>query len=80
MKLLHANFAIRTQKFRRGFCALVLFISIGLMVIKVSDFGLTEDMSDSNYYHYHSRGDTAGTGEKVPIRWMAPESIETHVY
>ena len=37
-------------------------------------------MCDSNYYHYHSRGDTAGTGEKVPIRWMAPESIKTHVF
>ena len=49
-------------------------------VIKVSDFGLTEEMYDSNYYHYHIRGDTAGTGKKVLIRWMAPECIKTRVY
>ena len=39
----------------------------------VADFGLTEDMYGTNYYH--SEG-----GERVPIRWMAPESIDTNIY
>ena len=47
-------------------------------VIKVSDFGLTEDMYSSNYY----RQERSWTGreEKVPIKWMAPEGIETNVF
>ena len=47
-------------------------------VIKVSDFGLTEDMYATNYYHKRKSDDTPE--EKVPIRWMAPESIMTDVY
>ena len=45
-------------------------------MIKVSDFGLTEDMYSSNYY----RQERSWTGreEKVPIKWMAPEGIETN--
>ena len=46
-------------------------------VIKVGDFGLTEDMYDSNYYR---RGESEASNERVPIRWMAPESIEEDVY
>ena len=42
-------------------------------VVKVADFGLAEDMYGTNYYH--SEG-----GERVPIRWMAPESIDTNIY
>ena len=46
-------------------------------VIKVADFGLTEDIYGTNYF----RIDTiSGEKEKVPIRWMAPESIETNLY
>ena len=45
-------------------------------MIKVADFGLTEDMYGSNYYR-RSSGDG---GERVPIRWMAPESIDTNIY
>ena len=47
-------------------------------MIKVSDFGLTEDMYSSNYY----RQERSWTGreEKVPIKWMAPEGIETNVF
>ena len=41
----------------------------------MSDFGLTEDMYSSNYYR-HDSSETE-TQEKVPIKWMAPESIET---
>ena len=46
-------------------------------VIKVADFGLTEGMHNS-YYIRRRRSQSAQ--EKVPIRWMAPESIENCVY
>jgi serine/threonine protein kinase len=44
-------------------------------VIKVADFGLTEDMYGTNYFRREG-----GSEEKVPIRWMAPESIEKDIY
>ena len=44
-------------------------------VIKV---GLTENVYARNYF-CHNRNDE-GSEEKVPIRWMAPESIENHIY
>ena len=47
-------------------------------MIKVADFGLTEDMYDRNYYRHDKSGE--GNNEKVPIRWMAPESIENDIY
>ena len=42
----------------------------------MADFGLTEDVYGSNYY----RRSRSEVGERVPIRWMAPESIEMNVY
>ena len=47
-------------------------------VIKVADFGLTEDMYGTNYFR--RRKSESGSEEKVPIRWMAPESIENDIY
>ncbi|KAL1400812.1 hypothetical protein pipiens_001152 [Culex pipiens pipiens] len=38
-------------------------------IMKIADFGLARDVQDHDYY----RKVTAG---KVPIRWMAPESLE----
>ena len=46
-------------------------------IIKVGDFGLAKNVQDSNYYH--SRKDDK-SNERVPIRWMAPESVEKDVY
>ena len=46
--------------------------------IKVADFGLTEDMYGTNYFR-RRKSETASE-EKVPIRWMAPESIENDIY
>ena len=47
-------------------------------MIKVADFGLTEDMYGTNYFR---RERSVGVNEeKVPIRWMAPESIEADLY
>ena len=47
-------------------------------VIKVADFGLTEDIYSTRYYHQEkSEGEAE---EKLPIRWMAPESIENNIF
>ena len=44
----------------------------------MADFGLTEDMYGTNYFR---RGENVvGSEEKVPIKWMAPESIERSIY
>ena len=47
-------------------------------MIKVSDFGLTEDMYCTNYFR-HKTSET-GSEEKLPIKWMAPEYIETNMF
>ena len=47
-------------------------------VIKVADFGLTEDMYARNYFRRDKS--EGGSEEKVPIKWMAPESIESGIY
>ncbi|CAI8014077.1 Tyrosine-protein kinase transforming protein RYK [Geodia barretti] len=46
--------------------------------IKVADFGLTEDMYGTNYFR--RRKSVTGSEEKVPLRWMAAESIEKDIY
>ena len=44
----------------------------------MADFGLTEDMYTTNYF---CRGENVvRSEEKVPIKWMAPESIESSLY
>ena len=47
-------------------------------MIKVADFGLTEDMYGNNYFR-QGKSET-GSDEKLPIKWVAPESIENDVY
>ena len=49
-------------------------------IIKVADFGLTEDMYGTNYFRRQKRESESGSEEKVPIRWMAPESIDNNIY
>ena len=45
-------------------------------VIKVGDFGLSEEIYTSNYYQ-QNKGDT---DVKLPVRWMAPESIKVGIF
>ena len=47
-------------------------------MIKVADFGLTEDMYSRNYFRCDKGKERSE--EKLPIRWMAPESIEMDIY
>lgn len=42
-------------------------------VVKIGDFGLTRDIYDNDYY----RRDTHG---RLPVRWMAPESLRDNLY
>ena len=44
----------------------------------MADFGLTEDMHGTNFFS-HSEN-IVESEEKVPIKWMAPESIERSIY
>ena len=44
----------------------------------MADFGLLEDMYGKNYFE--RKKSVTGNEEKVPIRWMAPESIENDIY
>ncbi|XP_038065545.1 fibroblast growth factor receptor 2-like [Patiria miniata] len=43
------------------------------LVAKVSDFGLARDIQDSSQYEMKSHG-------RVPVRWMAPESLLNNIY
>ena len=45
----------------------------GLSVVKLSDLGLSRTLASSPYYRKTS-------DDKVPVKWMAPESIRDRVY
>ena len=45
-------------------------------VIKVGDFGLSEDVYVSGYF----RIDKSSPGVKLPFKWLAPESIQDLVF
>ncbi|KAL1395784.1 hypothetical protein pipiens_010990 [Culex pipiens pipiens] len=69
------NYEQRNQKYlasikciHRDLAARNILVADGY-VMKIADFGLARDVQDHEYY----RKMTAG---KVPIRWMAPESLE----
>ncbi|XP_050423996.1 proto-oncogene tyrosine-protein kinase receptor Ret isoform X2 [Adelges cooleyi] len=42
-------------------------------VCKISDFGLTRDVYEDNAYLKKTKG-------RVPVKWMAPESLADHIY
>ena len=45
-------------------------------VIKVADFGLSEDIYTNTYYRQRKTDTTV----KLPMRWMPPESIADGVF
>ena len=51
----------------------VLVSSQGLVSVKLNDFGLSRTLSTSDYYKKVS-------SDKIPIKWMAPESILERKY
>jgi len=42
-------------------------------VVKLGDFGMTRPIYENDYYKYHRKG-------LLPVRWMAPESLENGIY
>ena len=40
------------------------------LVVKVSDFGMSRNVYQMDYYKFH--------GRTIPVRWMAPEAIKDH--
>ncbi|KAI6650442.1 Protein tyrosine kinase [Oopsacas minuta] len=42
--------------------------------VKVSDFGLSREIYVDDYYRH------VGAGEKLPAKWMSPESLDDSVY
>lgn len=42
-------------------------------ICKISDFGLTRDVYEDDAYFKRSKG-------RVPVKWMAPESLSDHIY
>jgi focal adhesion kinase 1 len=50
-----------------------LVSSAGLSCVKLSDMGMARTLSTSPYYHKASN-------DKIPVRWMAPESVVHRKY
>ncbi|XP_072025085.1 hepatocyte growth factor receptor-like [Amphiura filiformis] len=44
------------------------------LIVKIADFGLSRDMNESDYYI------STDVKAKLPVKWMAPESIGKRVY
>ena len=44
-------------------------------VIKIADFGLSEDVHARNYFRQGK-----GPSVKLPVKWMAPESLQDGVF
>ena len=44
-------------------------------MIKITDFGLSEDVYARNYFRQEH-----GTAVKLPVKWMAPESLQDGVF
>lgn len=44
------------------------------MHVKVADFGLSRDIYERDYYSSDNRKN------KLPVKWMAPESLEKGIY
>ena len=44
----------------------------GNLSVRVADFGLTRDIYETDYYRQSHQG-------RVPIKWMAPESLHDRV-
>ena len=45
------------------------------LVIKVADFGLSVNTDNKDYYRI-----TSDMGIKLPLKWMAPESLTDYVF
>ena len=50
-------------------------------MLKVADFGLSEDIYARNYFRQTGLQDSEGeTSVKLPVRWMALESLHDGIF
>ena len=49
-------------------------------VIKVADFGLSEDIYARNYFRQAGRVEEGESPVKLPVRWMALESLNDGIF
>ena len=50
-------------------------------VIKISDFGLTEEVYSQNYFRQFKKGDfEMRASVKLPVKWMALESLHYGIF
>ena len=49
-------------------------------VIKVADFGLSEDVYARNYFRQGRQGEDGEAPVKLPLRWMAVESLNDGIF
>ena len=49
-------------------------------MIKVADFGLSEDIYSRNYFRQGRESEDGETPVKLPVRWMALESLNDGIF
>ena len=49
-------------------------------IIKVSDFGLSEDIYARHYFRQGKEGNDGEAPVKLPIKWMAVESLNDGIF
>ena len=49
-------------------------------MIKVADFGLSEDVYSRNYFRQGSESEDGEAQVKLPVRWMALESLNDGIF
>ena len=49
-------------------------------MIKVTDFGLSEDIYARNYFRLGKQGENGEAPVKLPIKWLALESLNDGVF
>ena len=68
------TFLSRCRVVHRDLAARNVLVSLeGIERVKINDLGLSRTLQDSPYYRKNSN-------DRVPIKWMAPESIVDRVY
>ena len=55
-------------------CMLEFIEESDCFLVKIADFGLSRDIKAKNYYR------TTNFYQRLPLKWMAPESIENGIY
>ena len=53
----------------------IVIVIAAHFVIKITDFGLSEDVYARNYFRQGQ-----GSSVKLPVKWMAPESLQDGVF